>query len=344
MLLEPFEHPTLGAVQSRIAMAAMTRGSCGPNHTATAAMAEYYALRARNGVGVLLTEGTIIHPSGDGYKNVPHIETDEQVRSWTQVVDCVHAAGGKILCQLWHCGRISHPDFTGGLAPLSSTARAAEGVNRQNDKPYGTPRPMTREDITVVGDQFVQAARNAFAAGFDGVQLHHGHGYLADQFFDARINDRTDEYGGSVANRCRFGLEMTERVIAAVGAERVMVRISPSREMGGLYDWPDLEAMLDHLLGKFNSIGLRMLDISCANADYFKTSGRVIRMARTIWPHFLIGGASLTAEQAEAELQAGLIDMVTWGRALIANPDLVGRFRTGQSPVPFDREMLSRLV
>ena len=102
--------------------------------------------------------------------------------------------------------------------------------------------------------------------------------------------------------------------------------------------------MVDHLLGEFNSIGLRMLDISCANADYFKTSGRVIRMARTMWPHFLIGGASLTAEQAEAELQAGLVDMVTWGRALIANPDLVGRFRTGQSPVPFDREMLSRLV
>jgi N-ethylmaleimide reductase len=343
MLLEPFVHPTLGNLQSRVAMAAMTRGSCGPNHTATPAMANYYGLRASQGVGLLLTEGTIIHPSGDGYRNVPHIETAEQVASWMQVVDRVHVGGGKILCQLWHCGRISHPDFTGGLTPLSSTARAAEGVNRQNDKPYGTPRPMTREDILVVGDQFVHAARNAIAAGFDGVELHHGHGYLTDQFFDARVNDRTDEYGGNVENRCRFGLEITQRVIEAVGSDKVMVRISPSREMGGLYDWPDLEAMVEHLLRGFSRIGLRMLDISCANSDYFKTSGRVIRFARRIWPQFLIGGASLTLAQAEGEVSGGLLDMVTWGRALIANPDLVEKFKTGQTPVPFDREMLAIL-
>jgi N-ethylmaleimide reductase len=244
---------------------------------------------------------------------------------------------------LWHCGRISHEDFTGGVPPLSSTAVAADGINRQNNKPYGTPRAMVAADFQVVRQQFVKSAKNAMEAGFDGVQLHLGHGYLVDQFFDARINDRTDEYGGSIENRCRFGVEITAEVVAAIGAEKVMARISPSREMGGLYDWPDLDEMVPLLLAEFDRVGLRMLDISCANADYFRTSGRVVRMARQSWPHFLIGGTSLTLQQAEEEVSAGLLDMVTWGRLLIANPDLPRRFCQGLELAEFDRAMLGAL-
>ena len=344
MLTQPFESQFLGVVNSRVAMAAMTRGFCGPNHTATEAMANYYGLRARNGVGLILTEGTIIHKSADGYNNVPHIETDEQVDSWRKVVSRVHDEGGRIFCQLWHCGRISHPDFTGGLPPLSSTSQPAEGINRQNNKPFGKPRAMNLEDIEVVRNQFLDAARNAICAGFDGVQIHQGHGYLIDQFFDARINDRNDQYGGNIENRCRLGIDIAADAILAIGADKVMIRISPSRDMGGTYDWPDLEEMLNFLIPSFAAKGLRMLDISCANADYFKTSGRVIRMVRKIWPYFLIGGASLTLDQAETELQNGHLDMVTWGRALIANADLVERLKNNDELTEFDRGMLSSLV
>lgn len=343
-LLKPFEDPCLGTVRSRIAMAAMTRGFCGADHTATPQMADYYGTRAANGVGLILTEGTIIHASADGYNGVPHIETPEQVMSWKQVTSRVKERGGKIFCQLWHCGRISHEDYTGGISPLSSTDIAAEGINRQNNKPYGRPRAMEAEDFLTVIGQFAQAARNAIEAGFDGVQLHLGHGYLIDQFFDSRINKRSDNYGGSVANRCRFALETTREVIAAVGANRVMARISPSREMGGQYDWPDLEAMLAYLLPAFEDVGLRMLDVSCANADYYKTSGRVIRATRPVWPHFLMGGASLTASQGTEEIRSGYLDMVTWGRALIANPDFPQKLLRQEALTEFDRSMLAQLV
>jgi len=344
-LLEPFFWEGLGTLQSRIAMAPMTRGFAGPNHTATQLMADYYGRRADNGVGLIITEGTIIHSSGDGYNNVPHIETIEQAISWANVVSRVHGAGSKILCQLWHCGRISHSDYTGGLSPMSSSCKAAEGINRQNNKPYGQPKAMSEEDFPVVIQQFVDAAVRAMSSGFDGVQLHFGHGYLIDQFFDSRINDRTDRFGGNVPNRCRFALDILQKIVTAIGCEHVMIRISPSREMGGIiYDWPDLEDMLAYFLPACARLGLRMVDISCANSEYNKTAGRIIRLVRHNWPHFLMGGASLTFEQAEEEIRSGFLDMVTWGRAFIANPDLPIKFNKQQTLVEFDRDMLSTLV
>ncbi|HSV28598.1 MAG TPA: alkene reductase [Candidatus Omnitrophota bacterium] len=342
-LVTPADVPVLGPVQSRVAMAAMTRGFA-PDHLANPAMADYYRRRAADGVGLILTEGVVIHHSADGYNNVPHIETDAQAESWKPVVRAVQAAGARIFCQLWHCGRISHADYCGGQPPVSSTNRAAEGINRQNDKPFGTPRALDTDEMPVVYAQYLDAARRALAAGFDGVQLHFGHGYLVDQFFDARVNDRTDRYGGSVENRCRFAVECLEAVLKEVPADKVMVRISPSREMGGLYDWPDMESMLDHLLPAFARLGLKMLDVSCAAADYYKTSGRVIRMVRPKWQGLLIGGASLTPAQGEAELAEGLVDMVTWGRALIANPDFIAKVKAGQELAAFDRAMLAELV
>jgi N-ethylmaleimide reductase len=342
-LAEPWNHELLGPLQSRVVMSAMTRNFASPDHTATAAMAAYYAKRAQHHVGLILTEGTIVHPSGDGYRNVPHIHTGPQIESWKMVTEAVHAAGGRIFCQLWHCGRISHPDFLGGAEPVSSSDRQAEGINRQNNKPFGVPRRLTLTEIPQVIEYFRQAARNAMLAGFDGVELHLGHGYLADQFFDDRINDRSDRYGGSVPNRCRFALELTEAVLAECGSSRVLARISPSRYMGGLYEWRDMPAMLQYLIPSFDAIGLRLLDVSCANADYFATSGRAIRMIRPRWPHLLIGGASLSVERAQQELDEGLLDMVTYGRFVLANPDLVNRIRRHQSLRPYDPSMLESL-
>lgn len=343
-LVSPFEHPVVGSFKSRVAMAAMTRSFATADHLCTPEIAAYYERRASGGVGLILTEGIIIHPSADGYNTVPHLHTEAQMLSWKPAVAAVHKHQTKIYAQLWHCGRISHSDYTNGYDVVSSTNRAASGLNRQNNKDFGVPRALRTEEMPEIYEMFCHSAELALAAGFDGVQLHMGHGYLVDQFLDARINDRTDDYGGSVENRCRFAVELLKAVIARVGAAKVMVRISPSRMMGGLYEWPDLYEMLDLLIKQFKELGLQQLDISCANADYFQTSGKIIRYVRPQWPHLLIGGASLSIENAEKEIEAGLVDLVTWGRSIIANPDFVSSVQQGKELKAFDDSMRATLV
>ena len=325
-------------------MSAMTRSCAGPGGVPTAAMTEYYARRARHGVGLVLTESTPIAQVADGFPASPGIFSPAQEAGWRHVTDAVHAAGAPIFCQLLHCGRITHEDYTGGLQPVSATDRAAAGINRRNGKPYATPRRLDAGELPEIIEQYRHAAAAAIRAGFDGVELHLAHGYLPDQFLDAHVNDRDDQHGGSIANRCRFTLALTEAVVADLGASRVFARISPSRWMDGLYEWPELTEMLGYLIPRFDEAGLRMLDISCARADYAATSGRIIRMARPMWPHLLIGGASLTREDAQSEIDAGLLDMITYARALIANPDLVERLRDGTPLVPYESSMLDTLV
>ncbi len=343
-LCAPWEHPLLGRLQSRVVMTAMTRSFAGPGHVATEAMAAYYARRAAHGVGLVLTESTAIAPVADGFPDAPRMHTRAQIESWRLVTDAVHEAGAQIFAQLLHAGRISHEDYTDGVQPVSATTRNADGINRRNGKPYAVPHALRADEMPAVYDEFCRASTAALGAGFDGVELHLAHGYLPDQFLDARVNDRSDAYGGSVENRCRFALDLTAAVLAECGANRVMVRISPSRWMNGTYDWPDLPAMLAYLIPSLDVLGLRMLDVSCARSDYFETSGRVIRMLRPLWPHLLLGGASLTAAEALAELDAGLLDLVTYGRLLLANPDLVERMRDGRPLVPFDNAMLDVLA
>ena len=338
-LLIPFSSPYLGGLKNSIAMTAMTRGFADANHCCTDEIAAYYTRRAEDGVALILTEGIIVDPGGDGYCNVPHLYTDKHAESWMRTVKQVQAAGSKIFAQLWHCGRISHSDFTGGLVPVSSNDKQAAGINRQNDKPFAVPRALDTEEMLDICQMYVNSADKAFQAGFDGVEIHMGHGYLIDQFLDARINERTDIYGGSVENRCRLAVELIDILIRRYGPNKVMVRISPSREMGGLYEWPDLDEMLCYLIPKIDELGLRLLDVSCANADYFQTSGKVIRTIRSIWPHFLMGGASLSIEEANQELEEGWIDMITWGRYILANPDFVTRAKIGQEWNSMTNEM-----
>lgn len=339
-----FEHPVAGSFKSRVAMAAMTRSFATTDHLCTQEIAAYYERRAIGGVGLILTEGIIIHPSADGYNTVPYLHTEAQMLSWKPAVAAVHKHKTKIYAQLWHCGRISHSEFTNGCEVVSSTNRAASGLNRQNNKDFGVPRALRVEEMPDIYEMFCHSAELAIAAGFDGVELHMGHGYLVDQFLDARINDRTDQYGGSVENRCRFAVELLSAVIARVGAAKVMVRISPSRMMGGLYEWPDMYELLDVLIKQFKELGLLQLDISCANADYYQTSGKIIRYVRKLWPHLLIGGASLSIENAENEVQLGLLDLVTWGRSIIANPDFVMCVQQGRDLKLFDDSMRNSLL
>lgn len=342
-LCAPLSDSRLGTLQSRVVMSAMTR-SAAPNHVATAAMAAYYARRAAGGVGLLLTESTAIAAIGDGFPDAPRIETAAQIDGWAIVTRAVHNAGASIFCQLLHCGRMSHADYTDGQQPVSATDRAADGINRRNGKHYATPRRLDATELPAVIRQFVDAAHSAVRAGFDGVELHLAHGYLPDQFLDAHVNDRDDHYGGTVANRCRFAIELTAAVVESIGATRVMARISPSRMMHGLHEWPDLRAMLATLVPALADVGLRMLDVSGARSEYAETAGRIVRMIRPDWPHLLIGGASLAREDAQRELDAGYLDLVTYARLLIANPDLVQRMRRGAPIDAFDPRMLDSLT
>jgi N-ethylmaleimide reductase len=343
LLFQPLERPGFLRLRNRTVMSAMSRGFATPEHFVTPEMVEYYRKRAAAGVGLILTEGTFIDKSGDGWNQAPYISSDAHAESWRPVLEAVHAEGAAIACQLWHAGRITHSDYTGD-APVSSTSRAAAGINRQNGKPYGEPRALETDEMPVIYRYYTDAARRAIDVGFDAIELHIGHGYLADQFLDARVNDRTDRYGGSVENRCRFALELVEEILKAAPADRVIARISPSRFMGGLYEWPDLDEMLDYFIPALEKLGLRALDVSCANSDYYQTSGKILRQIRPLWNGVLLSGASLTQAQAETELAEGHLDLVTWGRAFIANPDLVERMRSGSELVAFDDSMRTTLV
>jgi 2,4-dienoyl-CoA reductase-like NADH-dependent reductase (Old Yellow Enzyme family) len=342
-LLKKLESGYFIPLRNRVVMSAMSRGFATPDHYATDDMRTYYARRAKGGAGLILTEGTVIHKSADGWNQAPYISSDAHAESWRPIVDAVHEAGGAIACQLWHCGRISHSDYTGD-APVSSTNQAAAGINRQNGKPYGEPRALAATEMQTIYGYYVDAAKRSIDVGFDAIELHIGHGYLADQFLDGRVNDRKDEYGGSVENRCRFALELVAEVLKNVPANRVLARISPSRFMGGIYEWPDIDEMLEHFIPQLWRLGLRTIDVSCANSDYFETSGKIIRKIRPNWPGIIMGGASLTQEQAEAELDDGFLDLVTWGRLFMANPDLVEKMESGTPWAPYEdsmREVLS---
>ncbi len=340
-LLKPFGYEKF-CTKNRIVMSAMTRGfstdkCCNPR------MTDYYARRAESGVGLILTEGIVIHPAGNGYNDVPFMETKTQAESWIPCLRRVHNAGSKMFAQLWHCGRISHPDYTGGIPPVSSSSVQAEGINRQNNKEYGVPRALRTEEFPEIIAQYVNATQNALHAGFDGVELHYGHGYLIDQFFDTRINQRTDLHGGTVENRSRLAVEIVKAILAIADPSQLMIRISPSREMNGVYEWSDMHELLQCFLTQIDALGVRLIDISCANANYFNTSGKVIRVAREYWKHVIIGGASLTIEDAEREIAEGNLDLVTWGRLMIANPDFVSKVAANVPLTAFDNAMRNSL-
>lgn len=342
-LFQRLDKPGFIPLRNRVVMSAMSRSFADGERCATPDMVRYYQRRAEGGAGLILTEGTIIDQSGDGWVNAPYIAEDKHTAAWRPVVDAVHAAGGAIACQLWHMGRISHEDFT-GVAPVSSTDKAAAGVNRQNNKPYGEPHRLEANELPGIYALFVDAAKRAMDAGFDAVELHTGHGYLIDQFLDAQVNDRTDQYGGSVENRCRMMLELVEAVTGAVPSSKVIARISPSRMMGGLYEWPDLDEMIAYLVPALGQLGLGALDVSCANSPYAETAGRMVRKIRPLFDGVIIAGASLSQAEAEAELASGTVDAITWGRAFIANPDLAERMKTGQDLVAFEDAMRGTLV
>lgn len=309
------------ATKNRIWMAPLTRARAGASRVPNALMAEYYAQRAQ--AGLIISEATAISPMGYGWKDAPGIYTQEHTEAWKAVTHAVHSAGGKIVCQLWHMGRLSHPDFLEGRVPVAPSAIAAEGPHRSTDgnKPYVTPRPLTKDEIKITVQDYAAAAQRAMEAGFDGVEIHGANGYLIDQFLRDGSNHRSDEYGGSVGNRTRFLLEVVEAVVATVGPARTGLRLSPMNGYQSMHD-SDLEGLFTHAAHALNRFHLAFLHVrETSNGPL-----AVTRAMRAVYDGVMVGNDAYDFARAEKVLAEGLLDAVAFGTKFIANPDLPARF------------------
>jgi len=333
MSTDLFSPYTLGALAlpNRVVMAPMTRSRATADHTPTPIMADYYAARAD--AGLLITEGTAPALVGTGYPRIPGIWSDEQVAGWKVVTDAVHAAGGRIAIQLMHTGRVGHPDNQGGVAIAGPSAVPMDGemyTDTAGPQPYPTARAMTADEVEAAIESYVTAARNAVAAGFDMVELHGANGYLIDQFLSPNINLRDDQWGGDIEGRARFALEVTRRTIAAIGADRTGIRLSPFGVFNGVVPWESLESdfiWLAQQLGALKLAYLHLVDHSGMGAPAVPESVKT-GMSEAFGGAIILSGG-YDRERADADLAAAKGHLVAFGRPYLSNPDLVTRLSTG---------------
>lgn len=313
-------------LSNRIVMAPMTRDRAGPGDLPTDLLAEYYGQRAS--AGLIVTEGAQPSPAGKGYWRTPGIHSAEQVEGWRKVADAVHAQGGRIVMQIMHCGRVVVPANRGFEAEVIAPSALAcpDKVPGPDGVPTdcAMPRAISTAEIPVLVEQFAQAARNARAAGIDGVELHCASGYLINQFLNPISNHRTDAYGGAVENRIRFPLEVLSAMAAAIGPGRVGFRIAPGNPYNGM-DTSDPAATFAPFVKAADALGLayvHAIDMGLEDLD-------TLAMLRANWSGAIITNNMLTAETAQARLDAGKAEAVSFGRPFIANPDLVARLKAG---------------
>ncbi len=328
---------------NRIVMAPMTRCMAGDGLVPTEAMAAYYA--RRGAAGLIITEGTIVRPDGQGYPDTPGLFSEAQVAGWRRVVEAVHSAGGRLFCQLWHVGRVSHPTYLDGALPIAPSAVPLEGRVPRTDLTYTTPRALALAEIPEVVAAYGTAATNAKAAGFDGVEIHGANGYLIDQFLHHHTNRRDDAYGGTPEHMARFCLEVVDAVAAAMGPGRTGIRLSPAAYHFMEQDPRDV-AVFDHLLAELGGRDLAYVHAGIAGHhwtyDYLK-EGTVAAYLRAHYPGRLVACGGFTPESAAAALAAGEADLAAIGRPFIANPDLVARVREGEELVAYHERMLLKL-
>ena len=324
-----FDPIKLGAVlcPNRVVMAPMTRGRSTREHVPTEIMRTYYAQRAS--AGLIITEGTGISREGLGWPYAPGIWTEEQMRAWKPIVAAVHEAGGRIMCQLWHMGRLVHPSFLDGEAPVSASATTAPYKAHTYDgrKLYELARALTVEQIGEVVQDYARAAALAIAAGFDGVQIHGANGYLVDQFLRDGSNQRDDAYGGPIENRIRFLREVTEAVAGMVGPERTAVRLSPNGDSQGVND-SDPHALFPAAAAMLGEIGIAFLELREPPVDGTFGKAEVDPVAPAVRAAFagpLLLNSDYTLERAEAAVEEGQADAISFARPFIANPDLPQR-------------------
>jgi N-ethylmaleimide reductase len=320
------------ALQNRLVMAPMTRSRATGN-IPNELMAEYYAQRAS--LGLIITEGTSSSPNGLGYARIPGIFSAEQVEGWKLVTKAVHAKGAKIFVQLMHCGRISHPlNLPKGARVLAPSAIAAAGgemwTDQEGMKPLPVPQAMTEEELKLTLDEYVWSAKNAVAAGFDGVEVHAANGYLLEQFLRPNSNQRTDRYGGTIEARSRYVLEVVDETIKAIGKEKVGIRISPFGVFNDMPLYPEMESEYTYFAKQLNERGLlyiHLVDHSSMGAPAIPESIRTMLRSQSNTHLILSGGYDF--KRAESDLAAGKADLIASAKAVLANPDLQKRWETG---------------
>ncbi len=324
-----FDSLKLGSISApnRIFMAPLTRARGTREHLPTPMMAEYY--RQRAGAGLIISEATGISRQGLGWPYATGIWTDAQVDGWRNVTKAVHAAGGRIVCQLWHMGRVVHPSLLGGSQAVSASATTAPGYAHTYDgkQPHEQARALSLDEIAGVIADYRAAASNAMAAGFDGVQIHAANGYLIDQFLRASANHRADAYGGSMENRIRLLREVAQAVAETVGPDRTGIRLSPNGASQGVND-PNPEPLFALVAKTLTDIGIAFLELREPGPN--GTRGKPDRPAlapliRGAFKGPLILNSDYDGRKAQAALDEGVADAITFGRLFLANPDLPAR-------------------
>jgi N-ethylmaleimide reductase len=313
-------------------MAPMTRSRAVDANIPNDLMAEYYGQRA--GAGLIITEGTSPSPNGTGYPRIPGIWSQAQVAGWRKATDAVRAHGGRIFVQLMHTGRVGHPlNLPAGAEVLAPSAVAAEGemyTDAKGMQPHPVPRAMTDAEVRAAIDEFVHASRNAIAAGFDGVELHGANGYLVEQFLSPQTNQRSDAWGGSVEKRQRFALEVAKAAAAAIGGEKVGIRLSPYGANAGMKPYPEIDETYTTLVPRLASTGMQYVHIVDHSSMGAPTVPEDLKRAlRRAWPRTFILAGGFDRAAAEIALNEGRADLIAFGRQFLANPDLVTRLEQG---------------
>lgn len=324
-----FDPIRLGAIEARnrIFMAPLTRGRATTDHVPTPLMVDYY--RQRASAGLIITEATGISLQGLGWPYAPGLWTEAQVEAWRPVTAAVQAEGGRIVAQLWHMGRINHPSMPGRGQPVSSSATTPPGSAHtyEGRQPYGQARALALDEIPGIIDDYERAARNALAAGFDGVQIHAANGYLIDQFLRDGVNHREDRYGGSIENRIRLLEEVTDAVVSIVGGDRTGVRLSPNGDTQGVND-SNPEALFPAAAAALAKRGIAFLELR--EPSFEGTFGKAERppiapLIRAAFRAPLILNSDYDGTRGQAMLDAGEADAIAFGRTFLANPDLPRR-------------------
>jgi N-ethylmaleimide reductase len=313
-------------LSNRIVMAPLTRNRAGEGNVPTDLNALYYAQRAS--AGLLITEATPVSEMGHGYPATPGIHTHEQVEGWMKVTKAVHDKGGRIFCQLWHVGRISHPSLLPDNAlPVAPSAikPAGQAFTYQGLQDFVTPRELAADELPGIVADYAQATRNALEAGFDGVEIHAANGYLLDQFLRNGTNRRLDDYGGSIANRMRLLREVLEGIIGIIEPERIGVRISPTNPFNDISD-TDPQQLFDHVARTLSEYGLGYLHVVEGGMGGAETAPFDFNQLRRNYTGLYIANNGYDKARANAAIADGHADMVAFGSLYIANPDLVERF------------------
>jgi len=342
-LLSGFSLSNSLVLKNRIVMAPMTRCFSDEDLAPTGDMAKYYAGRA--GAGLIITEATLIDPQGQGYPRTPGIYSRKQIDAWKKVTAAVHDNGGHIFCQLWHTGRMAHSSYTGSQ-PVAPSSIGLEGpLPRAPGLHYEVPRTLDREEIGELVELYARAASHAIEAGFDGVEIHAANGYLIDQFLHQQTNQRSDEYGADAENRSRFALQVVDAVAAVTRPHRTAIRLSPQAYVNLEYTEGD-EATFDVLLQALNERLLAYVHVASFDADlgYEYLGGRPVDYVRRRYKGTVVGCGGFSPEAAESALADWQMNLVAFGRSFIANPDLVGKIRSGASLAAYEESLLGALV